>query len=240
MRRAISGTIHDKLWGFICRKERKANPNPIKEWPASVVSRKMGYDRGKSVKRYYIDRFVQENRKYITGTVMEIGGNSYTARYGSRVDKSYIFTADTGGGNNGEAVVIIGDLQSGDGCVNETVDCFILTQTLPFIWDVHSAAENIVRMLKKGGAALVTVSGISMLSEYDDSRWGHFWGFTETSLRRLFESIQDVKSVSVQSWGNPKTASAFLYGLSVEDLRKSDFDKNDRLVPLMISAVVRK
>lgn len=235
----IRNAIYDQVVGILCHKERKSNPNPIKEWPSTVISRKMGCDRGKPIDRYYIEKFLKQNQNYISGSVMEIGDNSYTAQYGTRVDKSYILTADAGYSNN-RATVILGDLQSGFGCEKEMMDCFILTQTLPFIYDIQSAADNIVKLLKKGGVALITVSGISMLSEYDDSRWGHFWGFTETSLHKLFENISDVSSVEIQSMGNPKTASAFLYGLSVEDLSKADFDEEDVLVPLMISAVVKK
>lgn len=235
----IKGKLYDKLVSAIYHKERKINPNPIKDWPLEVVSTQMGCNRGKPVDRYYIEKFLQEKKKYITGAVMEIGDNAYTMRYGLNVEKSYILTADAEY-TNSKANVVVGDLQSGEGCEQEIADCFILTQTLPFIYDIQSAAGNIVKMLKNGGVALITVSGVSMLSEYDDSRWGHFWGFTETSLRRLFESIPNVKSVDIQSMGNPKTASAFIYGLSVEDLSRTDFEKDDKLIPLMISAVVQK
>ena len=231
--------LTDVILKMNSRKVRRNKKNPIKEWPNKVISEQMGCDRGMPVDRYYIEKFLEQNRQYIVGDVMEIGDNTYTIKYGKKSVESYIFTADTDFKNK-SSKVIYGDLQLGIGCNENYLDCFILTQTLPFIYDVQSAANNIVKMLKEGGTALITVSGISMVSEYDDSRWGHYWGFTETGLRKLFESVQGVKSVEIQAMGNPKTATAFLYGLSVQDLAKSDFLVDDKLVPVMISAVVKK
>ena len=231
--------LSDFILRMNSRKIRRNIENPIKEWPQKVVSEQMGCDRGTPVDRYYIEKFLEQNIHYIVGDVMEIGDNSYTLKYGKKLVESYIFTADTGFKNKSSKVVY-GDLQSGMGCQENYLDCFILTQTLPFIYDVQSAANNIVKMLKEGGTALITVSGISMVSKYDDSRWGHYWGFTETGLRKLFESVHGVKSVEIQAMGNPKTAAAFLYGLCVQDLAKSDFEVDDKLVPVMISAVVKK
>lgn len=224
---------------YVMKRERKNHPNPIKEWPHCVVSRKMGCDRGTPIDRYYIEKYLNLNKNYITGNVMEIGDSMYTMKYGLNLETSYIFTADLEYKSE-TSKVIYGDLQSGNGCEKEVVDCFILTQTLPFIYDIHSAAKNIVNMLRSGGTAILTVSGVSMISEYDNSRWGHFWGFTETSLRKLFEDISQDISIEITSMGNAKTASAFLYGLSVEDLEKADFDSQEDLVPLMIGALIKK
>lgn len=221
-------------------RKRKEMPNPICDWPVNVISKDMGCDRGTPIDRYYIENFLNNQKKYITGNVMEIGDNSYTLKYGRNIANSYILTADKKQENCKKSVVIYGDLQTGLGCENDFLDCFILTQTLPFIYDVKSAAANIVNMLNKGGVALITVSGISMLSMYDDSRWGHYWGFTETSLKKLFENIVGDEQIEIFSMGNPKTAAAFLYGLSVEDLERKDFEINDSLIPVTIGAVIHK
>lgn len=221
-------------------QKRKESPNPIIDWPVNVVSQDMGCDRGTPIDRFYIEKFLTQSQKYIIGNIMEIGDNAYTLKFGKNISTSYILTADAEKCDCVESKVIHGDLQTGVGCEKDFLDCFILTQTLPFIYDVESAAKNIISMLRKDGVALITVSGISMISKYDDSRWGHYWGFTTTSLKRLFDKISEVKAIQIQTWGNPKTAAAFLYGLSVEDLAKADFLVDDTLVPVMISAIVKK
>lgn len=192
----------------------------------------MGCDRGTPIDRVFIERFLSDNSQLIQGNFCEIGDNYYTEKYSKSGSNSIIFTADASAeGSN----IIIGDLQTGKGCITRSVDCFILTQTLPFMFDIHSAVQNIVSMLKPGGVALVTVGGISSISQYDYSRWGHFWGFTEKSLVELFERTREVECLEYKSYGNAKLASAFLYGLA-----KEDFEYNDKDVPVIISLIVKK
>lgn len=219
------------------KKRRKESPNPILDWPVTLVSSKMGCDRGTPIDRIYIERFLKENAHYITGTVMEIGDRTYTEKYGKRVSKSLVLTVDKVYVNKD---VHYGDLQTGEGCKEAFLDCFILTQTLPFIYDVQSACKNIMRMLKPGGVAMLTVSGISMVSQYDDSRWGHYWGFTRTSLKKLFRDYTKENAIEIVSMGNCKTAAAFIYGLSAEDLDRQDFTVDDPLTPVMLGMVVKK
>ena len=232
----------DKIWLEIgsARKVRKENPNPIKDWPQNVVSKAMGCDRGMTISRWYIEKFIRDNSMYIKGDVVEIGDNSYTMQYGKNINNSYIFTADINKTEIRNSKVIYGDLQNGKGCQSNIADCFILTQTLPFIFDVNNAAKYIVDMLKPAGVALVTVSGISMISEYADSRWGHYWGFTKQSLQLLFRPYVDEKNIMIMSYGNAKTAAAFLYGLCQQDLCREDFLYNDELVPVVLCAKIVK
>lgn len=216
--------------------KRKITPNPIREWPVNLISNKMGVDRGTAIDRVYIERFLNMNKKYITGTVAEIGDNEYTRKYGQNAN-SIVLTADE---NMKAENVILCDLQTGEGCKENEYDCFILTQTLPFIFDIQAAATNILKMLKVGGVALITVGGVSMISEYDYKRWGHFWGFTAKSLIQLFENTDISHQIEIMSYGNAKVASAFIYGLSCEDLDKSDLDYTDDLVPFVLGAVIKK
>ena len=51
--------------------------------------------------------------------------------------------------------VIKGNLESGEGIEENKYDCAIITQTLMFIYDFTSAVNNIYKMLKPGGVALI-------------------------------------------------------------------------------------
>lgn len=209
----------------------------IQQLPPELLSAQMGCDRGTAIDRYYIEHFLENNKHFIHGDVMEIAENTYTMAYGSDISNSYIFTNDS---NDTRESIMIGDLASGEGCRPNFVDCFILTQTLPFIFDVRSAAEHIVRMLKEGGTALVAVRGICMISRYDETRWGDYWGFTKQSLHKCFEGLVPNSNIEIFSYGNAKTATAFLFGMCQEDLEESDFAYHDPLVPVTLAAVVRK
>ena len=131
-------------------------------------------------------------------------------------------------------------MSTGEGLTEESVDCLICTQTLPFIYDVRSAADHIVRILKRGGTALLTVAGLSQIIQYEKMHYGHFWSFTEQSLRRLFEENAEVDCVDVVTYGNVKTSTAFLYGISYEELSRRDLDFNDPNYQLLVAAVIKK
>ena len=202
------------------------------------VSRCFGIDRGQSISRYYIESFLSENSSMIRGEVLEVGEDTYTRRFGgANVRQSCIlrYKGDTSKGGD-----IVGDLETGEGLPAARFDCFIMTQTLPFLRDVSAAARNAVVMLKPGGVLLLTVSGISQLSRYDYERWGHFWSFTDKGLKWAFEGIVPDEKVAIKTWGNVKTASAYLYGISSGELSGRDLAKRDDDYQMLITAVVRK
>lgn len=222
------------------KREHSRKENPLIDMIAGMqcrpVSRMFGLDRGTAVDRYYIENFLEKNKNLIHGNCMEIAEDTYTVRYGgARVGKANILHVEGAGRNAVKA-----DLAAGEGIHDNTYDCAIITQTLMFIFDVQSAAKNIYRMLKKGGAALITVSGISQISRYDAERWGSYYNFHEDAVRKLFAPLFGEENVEVHSYGNVKTAMALLYGLCCEDLQENDFAEDDVDYPVIISAVLKK
>lgn len=218
------------------KKIRMKRANRLAEASTEPISRIFGLDRGYPIERYYIEKFLSNNMAYIKGTVLEVAEETYTKRYGTDIRDNYILHISKAIGEKG----MIADLATGKGVMEGLADCFIITQTLPFIYDVRKAAGNIVRFLKSGGVALVTVSGITQISRYDMDRWGHFWSFTSASLRRLFEECEEVESVEITTYGNVKSAAYGLYGLVVEDLDAAELEHYDDDYQQIITAVVKK
>jgi hypothetical protein len=103
----------------------------------------------------------------------------------------------------------------------------ICTQTLQLIYPVREAVANIARVLKPGGVVLATVPGIAQLSRPDATQGGDYWRFTSLSVRRMFEESFDAAGVTVTSYGNVKSSTAFLYGLAAEDLKRQELELND-------------
>lgn len=218
------------------RKVRCNKKNVLADIPLNPISNIFGFERGCPVDRYYIEKFLKENSRYIKGNVLEVASREYTLKYGTGVEKSYSMHVCDADGEDG----IVANLETGEGIVDNLVDCFIQTQTLPFIFNVQEAAQNTVRFLKKGGVALVTVSGITQISRYDMERWGHYWNFTTASLKKLFEMCDDVESVEVGSYGNVKSAASGLYGLSVEDMEDQELMQQDDDYQQIITAIIKK
>ncbi len=188
------------------------------------ISRVFGHDRGQCIDRYYIESFLSANRRDIRGRVLEIADASYTRKFGDdRVTKSDVLHATT---DNRQAT-LVGNLETGQGIPEKVFDCLILTQTLPFIFDVQAAIANSYRALKPRGALLATFPGICQISRYDMDRWGDYWRFTDASARRLFVDVFGDANVKVETHGNVLVACAFLHGLAAQELNLRELDYHD-------------
>jgi SAM-dependent methyltransferase len=195
------------------------------------VSRHWGFDRGRPVDRYYIERFLTAKADYIRGRVLEIGEPLYTRMFGAdRVTKSEIL--DVSGGADATYTCT---LEDGGQLPSDAFDCVVCTQTFQFVYDVRSALATVHRILKHGGSLLATVPGITRTSrqEYGDS-W--FWSFTSTSVRRLLEEPFPAAGVDIEVFGNVLAASAFLYGLAASELEPSELDHQDPDFAVIVAA----
>lgn len=196
------------------------------------VSRVFGLDRGGAIDRFYIERFLASHAVDIRGTVLEVGDATYTRRFGgSMVKDAHVLHAVPGN----PSATLIGDLATGLGIPEGAFDCFIATQTLNVIYDAARSVKTIERALKPGGVVLATLPGISQISRYDMDRWGDFWRFTSLAASRLFEEAFPQSCVHVEAHGNVLAATAFLYGLAVEDLRHDDLTVDDPDYELLIA-----
>ena len=202
--------------------------------PTRPSNRHWGHPFGKPIDRRYIEEFLGNNRQYITGDVVEIADNRYTYQFGHDINNAYALHV-YGAGNT-----IKGNLATGEGIVENFCDCLICTQTLQFIFDLHSTVKNIHKILKPNGTALITVPGISQIDMAGYKSWGEAWRFTKQSLRQLFEESFDKENIQEASLGNVKTAICFLYGMCQEDLNDDDYSMNDEMYPVILTLVCRK
>ncbi len=179
------------------------------------ISRKFGVDRGLPVDRFYIERFLAAEGDSIRGQVLEIGEDSYTRRFGGqRVTGKDVLHVN---GDN-PAATIVADLADAPQIPDQRFDSIVLTQTLQLIFDPPAALRTLHRILKPGGALLVTVPGISPVATR--SVWGPtwYWSFTEVSLRRLLAATFGARDCRLETHGNVLAAVAFLEGLAAEDV----------------------
>jgi len=201
------------------------------------ISRVFSLDRGTPIDRVYIEDFLESNKQYIKGVLCEIADNTYSKKFSHDVSQFEIlhYTNDT------NKATIVGDLTNKETLPEKKIDCFILTQTLNFIYDFKSAINGLFYMLNPGGVALVTVAGICQISRYDMDRWGDYWRFTDLSIKKSFEDVFGIDNVEVDVYGNVLAAVAFLEGISAEELSKDElFYKDiDYQVIITIRAIKR-
>ena len=185
------------------------------------VSKQFGYDRGRPIDRYYIEAFLARWSDDIRGHVLEIKDSNYTRRFGGeKVSASDILDVDS---DNQEATIVL-DLESADALPAERFDCIVFTQTLQYLFDTHSALAHLHRSLKPGGVLLTSVPAITPLRTRSQS-W--YWNFTDLSLQRLLAEHFAADRIDLQAYGNLVAATAFLHGLSAQELRKDELDFRD-------------
>jgi SAM-dependent methyltransferase len=188
-----------------------------------------GRERGTPVDRYYIERFLAEERDAIRGRVLEVMNADYTDRFGVAVEHRDVLDIDSAN----EAATIVADLAAADPVPSELFDCFILTQTLQYIYDLKAAVEHAHRILRPGGTLLCTVPAISRIARLRlDSE---FWRATPAACSRLFGDVFTGGDLAVRGHGNVLTAVAFLVGMAAEELSPRELNRDDPFFPLVVS-----
>ncbi len=191
-----------------------------------------GGSRGQIIDRYYIENFLAEHAADVQGHVLDFGDDSYARKFGGpkvrQVDVLNL-TADN------PRATMVADLTQGDPIPSDVFDCVICTQVLLLVFDLRAAIRTLYRILKPGGVVLVTAPGIQKISRRDMETCGDYWRFTTLSLRRLFEEVFPSEHVEIKAYGNVLAATAFLHGLSVEDINRDDLNHYDPDYPVSIA-----
>lgn len=232
MSQPVAGELRVRLRKRLRRLTRPA-------WLGSVrrtepLSDVFGRDRGEPIDRYYIERFLDEQRTRIHGRVLEMANDEYTRRFGSAVVRSDVLDIDP---QNRDAT-IVADLQNAQSLASDTYDCFILTQTLQLIEDVPAAISHAHRILRPGGTLLCTVPTVSRVERaYLDTE---YWRFTAAGCSALFRRAFDAGEVEVRSRGNVLVAVAFLLGMAQEELRERELEADDPFFPLIVTVRATK
>jgi hypothetical protein len=197
------------------------------------LSASWGRDRGTPVDRYYIEHFLEAHRQDIRGRVLEVRDSTYTGRYGGELARRDVLDIDP----SNRCATIVADLAAAHGIRADQFDCFILTQTLQFIYDVRAALQHARRILRPGATLLATLPAISRV---DRRQSGDYWRFTAASCARLFGEVFGEQHVQVQSYGNVLAAIAFLAGMAHEELSRRELMAYDEFFPVIITVRARK
>lgn len=233
MRRRIVVNLREKLpaarhraWSQrLSRLSRPAWLGTIRR--TTPLSDAWGFDRGTPVDRYFIEHFLEAQRQDVRGRVLEIKDSGYTDRFGSIVERRDVLDIDPAN----PRATIIANLAAADSIAANQFDCFILTQTLQFIYDTRVVIAHAHRILRPNGVLLVTVPAVSRL----DRRLTDYWRFTTASCSTLFGEVFGAEQVSVRSYGNVLTGVAFLTGMACEELTRRELDTHDPYFPVIIA-----
>jgi SAM-dependent methyltransferase len=200
----------------------------------SPLSDVWGRDRGEPLDRYYIERFLEQEKGRIRGHVVEMLNAEYTERFGAGVVRSDVLDIDP---KNPRATVVA-DLAAADAIPSDSYDCFILTQTLQFVYDLRAAVETVHRILRPGGTVLCTVPSVSRIGRrYLENE---YWRFTSASCSTLFGDAFPGGEVVVRAHGNVLAGVAFLLGMAQEEVSRRDLEADDPFFPLLVTVRATK
>ena len=198
------------------------------------LSEHYGRERGTPVDRYYIEQFLAAESASITGCVLEVLNREYTERFGVAVERSDVLDID----DANTVATMVADLAAKDALPADSFDCFVLTQTLQYIYDLKSAVENVHRVLRPGGTVLCSVPTISRVGRLTlDSE---YWRLTAAACSRLFGDAFPGGDVRVRARGNVLAAVAFLMGMAAEELSPRELERDDPFFPLVVTVRATK
>jgi SAM-dependent methyltransferase len=202
------------------------------------IRRACGWQAGPDIHRFYTDElFFPCYADDIQGRVLEIGDNRYTTQFGgAKVNRSDVLHVTRDHPN----ATVIDDLTVGTQLSSNSFDCVILTFTLQCIADSRAAIGTVHRILKPGGVLLLAEPTLNPIARYDDDRWGDYWRFTSTSLRRLLTEVFEPTGVTVRSYGNLLTAVALLHGIIARELTREELTFVDGQYEVTVTARAQK
>lgn len=193
------------------------------------VSRLFGNERGTPVDRYYIERYLEKESEQLSNCeyIIEVGEDVYSKRFFPDCQHDIL---DYSKGM---------DLTISETLPQNKYDVFICTQVFHQIFDISAAIKGSFQLLKSGGIMLATVCGnISKLARNEE--YEHYWGFTDISIKKMVQSVFGEEAVKVESYGNAAVATAFVQGLSLEELNTEILDEVDKDFTICISITARK
>ncbi|HLE98176.1 MAG TPA: methyltransferase domain-containing protein [Candidatus Thermoplasmatota archaeon] len=160
--------------------------------------------------------------------------SEYTYRFGEGVEVGDVLDIDA----DNAAATFVADLATADAVPSEAFDCFILTQTLQYVFDVPAALRHAHRVLRPGGTLLCTVPSVSRIGrKYLETE---YWRFTASACSRLFGDAFPGGAVDVRARGNALVCVAFLMGMACEELRARELEPDDAYFPLVVTVRATK
>lgn len=199
-------------------------------------STRFGLDRGTPVDRVFIETFLFARAHLVRGKVLEISEDAYASKL--RVDRDGSLDIVDIDPDNTDAT-IIADLCSPGSLPTRRYDCAIVIQTLQYLRHPKAAVRNLHDCLELGGSLLVTAPGITRIDP-GDGRAADRWRVTPLGLRDILSVAFDPRSIVCVGFGDLHTATAFLYGLSAEEIGLAPGDERTSDFAVVVCAEARR
>jgi hypothetical protein len=208
---------------------------PIPEWGnlrrTLPLSANFGFERGTPVDRFYLHRFLDDNRACITGRVLEVQVSSYTRTYGRNLELSH--TVDI---NPRFDATYTCDLADAPQIPCDHYDCFLLPNTLQHVVNLPAVLHTALRVVKPGGTILASAPALlPLIPDGDD-----YWRLSPAGWRKALSREWTGCDVAVEGHGNCLAAAAAMYGVALEELTTRELSVHDARYPVLVTISCRK
>lgn len=192
-----------------------------------------GYDRGTEIARFYIDKFIDENKNIIHGNCLEFQEPTYLLKFSdpSKIKINVIHQDDSNPMAN-----FVADLTLPNTVPSNYFDCIICTHVLHVVFEKSKFISELERILKPGGYLIIAVPGISMC----DYAWNELWRFTELGVKLLLEQTFPKELVNVKGYGNSLVAAGEIRGLASEEFSLKELNYTDGRFSVEVCAIAQK
>jgi hypothetical protein len=193
-----------------------------------------GYGRGTPIDRWYIDRFMHEQSDAFRGRILELQNPEWSSRYAD-LGTSSLDILDIDPSN--VAATIFADLDEPGSLPADRFDCIVVPQTLQYVRQPAVALHTLGEAAASGCSLLITAPTISRLDPTCGPQ-GDRWRFTPAGLNSLLEQAYPDAEQTISWYGNVLTATAFLHGVSAEELTTEELSDVDDDFPVLVCARV--
>ena len=191
-----------------------------------------GFERGTPIDRYYLDRFLDRQRAFITGDVLEVQVPAYTRRYGHDLTRSDTFDIVSD-----FKPTYVCDLAHCDGVLPDaSYDCLLLPSTLQHLRELDACLAAALRIVKPGGVILASGAGLIPLTGTGED----YWRLSPDGWRDLLPRRWPGAELEVAGHGNCLAAAAAMHGFALEELTDAELDVNDPRFPVLTTIFYRK
>jgi SAM-dependent methyltransferase len=209
--------------------------HPLPRWGnlrrTHPFSHTYGFERGTPIDRYYLHRFLDANRALITGDVLEVQTSAYTRRFGHDVRRVASFDIVP----QFQPSYVCDLAHSEDILPSSAFDCVLLPNTLQHVRELDAGLQNILRVVRPGGAILASAAGLLPLTG-DAPDW---WRFSPDGWREKLSRSWHDADVDVAGHGNCLSAVASQLGLALEELTTAELDVHDPRFPVLTTILCR-
>lgn len=199
-------------------------------------SASFGFDRGTPIDRYYMAQFFTAHADAFRGAAGEVADSTFVDQVGRhRISDLSIIDNDP----TNQRATMIADISAEGSLPSSRFDCLVIAQTLQYIANPEQAVEVCFGAVRPGGALLLAVPALTAHDRRELPE-GDYWRFWPAGFLHLLRRAAPGAIHTVAGYGNLVTATAFLQGLSAEELSDEELAYQDSRYPIVICARVDK